>query len=126
MEKSNVEVIDELKKKLSRLKSTIGGYKKANENYRKQISDLKKLANHNRAVDVEGDHLYEKKLAELERANETIRTKQAIIDSFEKKCDGLVAENKALLDKVASLNDALAESKKTIAKLRTPWWKKLF
>lgn len=126
MEKSNVEVIDELKKKLSRLKSTIGGYKKANENYRKQISDLKKLAKHNRAVDVEGDHLYEKKLAELERANETIRTKQAIIEAFEKKCDGLLAENKALLGKVASLNDVLAESEKTIFELRTPWWKRIF
>lgn len=126
MEKSNVEVIDELKKKVSRLKSTIGGYKKANENYRKQIADLKKLANHNRAVDVEGDHLYEKKLAELERASETIKTKQAIIDSFEKKCEGLVAENKALVDKVAALNEVLAESEKTIFELRKPWWKKLF
>ena len=36
MEKSNVEVIDELKKEVSRLKSKIGGYKKANEDYRKQ------------------------------------------------------------------------------------------
>jgi chromosome segregation ATPase len=126
MEKSNVEEIDGLKKEVSRLKSTIGGYKKANENYRKQISDLKKLANHNRAVDVEGDHLYEEKLAELERANETIKTKQSIIESFQKKCNGLIIENKALVDKVAALNDVLAEAEKTIFELRTPWWKRIF
>ena len=98
MEKSNVEVIDELKNEVSRLKSTIGGYKKANKDYR----------------------------SEIKRANETIRTKSAIIEAFQKKCDGLSAENKALIDKVASLNDALAESEKTIAKLRTPWWKRIF
>lgn len=126
MEKSSVEEIDGLKKEVSRLKSTIGGYKKANENYRKQISDLKKLANHNRAIDVEGDHLYEEKLAELERANETIKTKQSIIESFQKKCNGLIIENKALVDKVAALNDVLAEAEKTIFELRTPWWKRIF
>lgn len=108
MGKSNSERIDELTKEVARLKSQVGGYKKSNETYRKQIADFKKLAKHNRAVDVEGDHLYEKKLAELERANETIKTKSAIIEAFQKKCDGLSAENKALLDKVAALNDSLA------------------
>ena len=122
MEKSNVEVIDELKKEVSRLKSTIGGYKKANENYRKQVKDLLKK----QALGVKNTPEFEAKLIELERANETIQTKSAIIDAFQKKCDGLSDENKALLDKVASLNDALAESDKTIAKLRTPWWKRIF
>lgn len=126
MEKSNVEVIDELKKEVSRLNSIIGGYKKANETYRKQIADYKKLANHNRAVDIEGDHLYEKKLAELERANETIQTKQSIIESFKKKCDGLIVENKAYVDKVAALNNVLAEAEETILELRKPWWKRIF
>lgn len=126
MTKKNELSVDELTKEVSRLKSTIGGYKKANENYRKQISDLKKLANHNRAIDVEGDHLYEEKLAELERANETIKTKQSIIESFQKKCNGLIIENKALVDKVAALNDVLAEAEKTIFELRTPWWKRIF
>lgn len=122
MEKSNVEVIDELKKEVSRLKSTIGGYKKANENYRKQVKDL--LIK--QAVGFKNTPEFEAKLIELERANETIKTKSAIIEAFQKKCDGLSAENKALLDKVASLNDALAESDKEIAKLRTPWWKRIF
>lgn len=126
MEKSDVEVIDELKKEVSRLKATIGGYKKSNETYRKQIANYKKLAKHNRAVDIEGDHLYEKKLAELERANETIKTKQSIIESFQKKCDGLIIENKAFADKVAALNDVLAEAEKTILELRKPWWKRIF
>ena len=112
MEKSNVEVIDELKKEVSRLKSTIGGYKKANENYRKQVKDL--LTE------------FEAKLIELERANETIKTKSAIIESFQKKCEGLIIENKALANKVAALNDVLAESEKTIFELRKPWWKRIF
>ena len=122
MEKSNVEVIDELKKEVSRLKSTIGGYKKANENYRKQVKDLLKK----QALGIKNTPEVEAKLIELERANETIQTKSSIIEAFQQRCDGLSAENKALLDKVASLNDALAESEKTIAKLRTPWWKRIF
>lgn len=122
MEKSNVEVIDKLKKEVSRLKSTIGGYKKANENYRKQVKDLLKK----QALGIKNTPEFEAKLVELDRANETIKTKSAIINAFQQKCDGLSAENKALLDKVASLNDALEESKKTIVKLRTPWWKRIF
>ena len=122
MEKSNVEVIDELKKEVSRLKSTIGGYKKANENYRKQVKDLLKK----QALGIKNTPEFEAKLIELERANETIQTKSAIIEAFKKKYDCLSAENNALIDKVASLNDALAESNKTIAKLRTPWWKRIF
>ena len=122
MEKSNVEVIDELKKEVSRLKSTIGGYKKANENYRKQVKDLLKK----QALGIKNTPEFEAKLVELDRANETIKTKSSIIEAFQQKCDGLSAENKALLDKVASLNDALEESKKTIVKLRTPWWKRIF
>ena len=122
MEKSNVEVIDELKKEVSRLKSTIGGYKKANEGYRKQVKDL--LKKH--ALGIKNTPEFEAKLIELERANETIKTKSAIIEAFQKKCDGLSAENQALIDKVASLNDALAEYDKTIEKLRTPWWKRIF
>ena len=122
MEKSNVEVIDELKKEVSRLKSTIGGYKKANENYRKQVKDLLKK----QALGIKNTPEFEAKLIELDRANETIQTKSAIIEAFKKKYDGLSAENNALIDKVASLNDALAESDKTIAKLRTPWWKRIF
>lgn len=122
MEKSNVEVIDELKKEVSRLKSKIGGYKKANEDYRKQVKDLLKK----QALGIKNTPEFEAKLIELERANETIQTKSAIIEAFQKKCDGLSAENKALLDKASSLNDALEESKKIIVKLRTPWWKKIF
>lgn len=122
MEKSNVEVIDELKKEVSRLKSTIGGYKKSNENYRKQVKDLLKK----QAAGFKDSPEFEAKRIELERANKTIQTKSAIIEAFQQKCDGLSAENKALLDKVTSLNDALAESEKTVAKLRTPWWKRIF
>lgn len=122
MEKSNVEVIDELKKEVSRLKSKIGGYKKANEGYRKQVKDLLKK----QALGIKNTPEFEAKLIELERANETIQTKSSIIEAFKKKYDGLSAENNALIDKVASLNDALAESNKTIAKLRTPWWKRIF
>lgn len=122
MEKSNVEVIDDLKKEVSRLKSKIGGYKKANENYRKQVKDLLMK----QALSIKNTPELETKLIELERANETIQTKSAIIEAFQKKCEGLIIENKALANKVAALNDVLAESEKTIFELRKPWWKRIF
>lgn len=140
MTKKNELSVDELTKEVSRLKSQIGGYKKANDMYRKKIEKLERLVKHNREVDVEGDHMYEEKLAELEKTKKelgdvslriaayksSIETKDGVIESLQQKCSSLVATNKELENHVNSLTDALAETEATVEELRMPWWKKLF
>lgn len=140
MTKKNELSVDELTKEVSRLKSQIGGYKKANENYRKKIKELTKLCNHNRAVDIEGDHMYEEKLAELEKTKKelgdvslkiaayksSIETKDGVIESLQQKCGSLVVTNKELENHVTAFEELIDEAEETIAELRKPWWKRLF
>lgn len=132
--------VDELTKEVSHLRSQIGGFRKANDMYRKKIKKLEKLAKHNRAVDIEGDHLYEEKLAELEQTKKelcdvslkvaeyksSIETKDGVIESLKKKCSGLMVENKELTNRASALEELIDEAERTVAELRQPWWKRLF
>ena len=132
--------VDELTKEVSHLRSQIGGFRKANDMYRKKIKKLEKLVKHNRAVDIEGDHLYEEKLAELEQTKKelcdvslkvaeyksSIETKDGVIESLKKKCSGLMVENKELTNRASALEELIDEAERTVAELRQPWWKRLF
>ena len=132
--------VDELTKEVSHLRSQIGGFRKANDMYRRKIARLEKLARHNRAVDIEGDHLYEEKLAELEQAKKelcdvslkvaeyksSIETKEGVIESLKQKCSGFMVENKKLTSRVSALEELIEEAEETIVELRKPWWKILF
>ena len=143
MKKKKEMSIDELTKEVSHLRSQLGGYKKSNDLYRKKIAKLEKLAklaDHNRAVDIEGDHLYEEKLAELEKTKKelgdvslkiaeyksSIETKDGFIKSLQQKCSGLMVENKELTNRASALEELIDEAEETIAELRKPWWKRLF
>lgn len=125
--------VDELTKEVSHLRSQIGGLRKANDMYRKKIKELEKLAKHNRAVDIEGDHLYEEKLAELEKTKKElgkcilkVEDKESDIEALQKKCSELLKTNKDLESRVAAFEELTDEAEKTIAELRKPWWKRLF
>lgn len=132
--------IDELTKEVSHLRSQIGGLRKANDMYRKKIKELEKLAKHNRAVDIEGDHLYEEKLAELEQTKKElektkkelgkcilkVEDKESDIEALQKKCSELLKTNKDLESRVAAFEELIDEAEETIAELRKPWWKRLF
>ena len=140
MTKKNELSVDELTKEVSYLKSQIGGFRKANDMYRKKIKKLETQVKHNREVDVEGDYMYEEKLAELEKTKKelgdvslkiaayksSIETKDGVIESLQQKCSSLVVTNKELETHVTALEELIEEAEETIAELRKPWWKKLF
>ena len=44
------------------LKRHLCGYKTSNNNYKKQVEELKARVGHYKALDLEGDHLYEDNL----------------------------------------------------------------
>ena len=105
-----------------------------------KIVKLEKLAKHNRAVDIEGDHLYEEKLAELEQTKKelcdvslkvaeyksSIETKDGVIESLQQKCIDLIVEKRKLTSRVSALEELIEEVEETIVELRKPWWKRLF
>lgn len=126
MTKKNELSVDELTKEVSYLKSQIGGFRKANDMYRKKIQKLEKQVKHNREVDVEGDHLYEEKLAELEKTKKELGKYILKVDSKEMVIEALRKTNKDLESHAEALKEALDEAERTVAELRKPWWKRLF
>ena len=133
MTKKNELSVDEQTKEVSRLKSQIGGFKKANDMYRKKIKKLETQVKHNREVDVEGDYMYEEKLAELEKTKKElgeyilkVEDKEMKIEALQKNCSELLKTNKDLESHAEALKEALDEAERTVAELRKPWWKRLF
>ena len=114
-------------KEITSLKRQIGGMKTSNANYRKQVDELKKQVEHYKALDIEGDELYEKKIEEcedlkrkLDNEHLTINELRGQIASYDSqildykdRIEALKDENESLLNEVISYN-------------QKPWWKKLF
>lgn len=81
-------------------------------------SQLKRRVEHYRALDLEGDGLYEKKIAELEDAKRKIAELEKQVKAYMDKCDDLNVEIRGLKCKNETLADILEYE-------TTPWWKKL-
>ena len=111
---------DELGDEILRLRRSVASYKSANTTFKntnamlkKKVDELTKKASHNREVDVEGDHLYEDAIAEIEKMK---KTEQGLRDQVAK-----LTERIRELDKQnESLNQELEKEKST------PWYKKIF
>lgn len=138
-----------LKEIIGSLNRQIGGYKTANGNYKKQVAELKERVGHYKALDLEGDHLYEDKIAELDNAKkeimrlqsvrndvvpkkdydelaEKLERKNAFIEQLQEKAQNLMIDNSKLQCKVNTNESVINEMEKTIEELRKPWWKKIF
>jgi chromosome segregation ATPase len=81
-------------------------------------SQLKKRVEHYRALDLEGDELYEKKIAELEDAKRKIAELEKQIKMYTDKCNSLNEEIRELKCRNETLTDIIEYE-------TTPWWKKL-
>lgn len=137
---------EELMKENESLKRKIGGYKTANENYRKQVAELKERVEHYKALDIEGDELYEQKIAEcdqlkkeLEKARnvecastrekeleKNLEQKQDFIEHLQARVQELAVIKSGHESEIASLNATIEEMDKEIENLCKPWWKKIF
>lgn len=104
---------EELGEEILALRRSVASYKSANTMCRRKIDALKKQVEHNRDVDVEGDHLYEEALATIESMKKT---------------------EQGLNDQVLKMTEELGNLKKERNTLTTelleerakPWWKKIF
>lgn len=108
------------------LKRKLGGLKTSNANYRKQVEQLKGQVEHYKGLEIDGDELYEKKIAEckelqkqLDMANLTIGELRGQIASYNNQ----ILEYK---DRIASLQEENNVLYDAIEYEQKPWWKKLF
>ena len=108
------------------LKFQLGGLKTSNANYRKQVEKLKGEVEHYKNLDIEGDELYEKKIAECEELQNSLK-------KANKRNDGLVQSITAYTNQCLEYQDRISELKGEIEKLnetieyeKMPWWKKIF
>lgn len=116
----------ELEGDILSLKRQLGGFKKSNANYRKQVERLKVQVEYYKCLNIDGNELYEKKIAEceelkkqLDMANLTIGELRGQIASYNNQ----ILEYK---DRIASLQEENNGLYDAIEYEQKPWWKKIF
>lgn len=125
--KKNLSAMEiELEGEIVSLKRQLGGLKTSNANYRNKVEQLKGQVEHYKGIEIDGDELYEKKIAEckelqkqLDIANLTIGELRGQIASYNNQ----ILEYK---DRIASLQEENNVLYDAIEYEQKPWWKKLF
>lgn len=140
----------ELVKQLEHFRNMASGYKGRNAQFQEEVKKLKEQVKHYKELDLEGDRLYEEKIAELDEAKKEIARlkRMPCADAMlQTKCIGLeeqvekkntfieqlqfnVQDLKMQLDKAESTIESqkaiINELDETLVELNKPWWKKLF
>ena len=116
----------ELEGEIVSLKHQLGGLKKSNANYRKKVEQLKGHVEHYNGLDIDGDELYEKKIAECEELQKQLDMAKLTIGEL----SGQIASyNNQILeykDRIASLKEENNGLYDAIEYEQKPWWKKIF
>ena len=103
----------------SALVTDLAHWKKVAAGLKGRNKQLSERVEHYKQLDLEGDELNEKRLAEIEEKNKVIEGLQAQVNK-------LVIKNKELESEVSAKQDLIGEYELTIHELQTPWWKKIF
>lgn len=124
-----------------KLRRSLASYKSANTVLRRKLKRYKELER-------EADELYEQKIAELEEVRkelkearnmrentvpftrmaeleQTIESKNAMIDSMKERLQSLLIEKAQLESTVESMNEERKALCDCISELRKPWWMRL-
>ena len=116
----------ELEGEIVSLKHQLGGLKKSNANYRKQVEQRKGQVEHYNGLDIDGDELYEKKIAECKELQKQLDMAKLTIGEL----SGQIASyNNQILeykDRIASLQEENNGLYDAIEYEQKPWWKKIF
>ena len=93
-------------------------YKKVASGLKGRNKQLSERIKHYKELDLEGDTLYEAKIAELEEKNK-------IIEGLQCQVNKIAEKNKTLETELDANKDLIDEMNATINKQK-PWWKKIF
>ncbi len=119
-------MFDDATKEIVALKRSVTSYKSSNSKLKKEVERYKNL-------DLEGDHLYENRIAEVENLKTELASKEKLVKEKENVIDGLNSQVGSLSQQIMTLKESIvkknAEIKDYEAMLeyeRLPWWKKMF
>lgn len=88
---------------------------------------LEKRVEHYKQLDLEGDELYEKRLAEIDCLKSSIEEKDAIIAGLESQVKKMSETIKEQADRIEELKgDAAVAEANLEYYMSLPWWKKIF
>lgn len=104
---------------LEHWKKVSAGLKGYNKKLSEQVQHYKELG-------LEGDELYEKTICENLELKRQLEVKDKIISGLESQVGELSVQKAELEYTKKAMDDSIAEYEITVAKLRRPWWKKLF
>lgn len=97
---------------LEHWKKVAAGLKGRNKQLEKQLEHYKEL-------DLEGDGLYEKKIAECAE-------KDKVIEGLRCQVNDIAIKNKEIEATVFAKQELIDELELTVLELQKPWWKKIF
>ena len=125
---------EEMGKELLSMKRQNAGLKGQNTLLRNQIKELQKRVEHYKALDLEGDELNEKRIAENESLMNEIREVNKQLKTAEDQCaiekTSAMRKHKEIEKLKDKLSDQLNENSKLRSIIREyeemPWYKRLF
>ena len=88
---------------------------------------LEKRVEHYKQLDLEGDELYEKRLAEIDCLKSSIEEKDATIAGLESQVKKMSETIKGQVDRIEELKGDAAVAEANLEHyMSLPWWKKIF
>ena len=88
---------------------------------------LEKRVEHYKQLDLEGDELYEKRLAEIDCLKSSIEEKDATIAGLESQVKKMSETIKEQADRIEELKEDAAVAEANLEYyMSLPWWKKIF
>ena len=103
----------------SELCADLAHWKKVAAGLKGHNRQLANRVEHYKQLDLEGDELYEKKIAECDE-------KDKVIDGLRCQVNDIVIKNKEFEATVFAKQELIDELELTIHELQKPWWKKVF
>jgi chromosome segregation ATPase len=94
-------------------------WKKVAAGLKGRNKQLAERVEHYRQLDLEGDGLYEKKIAECDE-------KDKVIEGLRCQVNDIAIKNKEIEAKVFAKQELIDELELTVLELQKPWWKKIF
>jgi chromosome segregation ATPase len=133
----------------SALAVELAHYKKVAAGLKGRNKQLTEQVEHYKNLDLEGDHLYEDVITELDKAKKeinqllkqscdvvpkkdyeelekTLERKKVFIEQLQEKAHALLVEKAGLESSLSIKEDVINDLKNEIIELSKPWWKKLF
>ena len=116
----------ELEGEIVSLKRQLGGFKKSNANYRKQVEQLNGQVEHYKGLYIEVDELYKKKIAECEELQKQLDMAKLTIGELSGQNASYNNQILEYKDRIASLQEENNGLYDAIEYEQKPWWKKIF